>query len=253
MSAFDSFCVVDWNSGNDTGPTPKKDAIWAAAVVAGQAHPACYLRNRDVAMEWITELVETELRASRRLLIGFDFPFGYPAGFAERIVGEANTPKLWDFFAERLQDSPKHNNRFDLAGELNRRFPGVGPFWFNALKRDIAHLPRKGLARQGHSMKERRAVDMVHPGAFTPWQMGGAGAVGGQVMTGMAALSALRRRFGSKVSVWPFEQEAEVHVVEIWPSLIDRAVRTSRDEIRDRAQVTLFGTGVIAHLAVNFG
>lgn len=239
MSAFDSFCVVDWNSGNDTGPTPKKDAIWAAAVVAGQAHPACYLRNRDVAMEWITELVETELRASRRLLIGFDFPFGYPAGFAERIVGEANTPKLWDFFAERLHDSPKHNNRFDLAGELNSRFPGVGPFWFNALKRDIGHLPRKGLARQGHGMTERRAVDMSHPGAFTPWQMGGAGAVGGQVMTGMAALSALRRRFGSKVSVWPFEQEAEVHVVEIWPSLIDRAVRTSRDEIRDRAQVTL--------------
>ncbi|HBU55668.1 MAG TPA: molybdopterin guanine dinucleotide synthesis, partial [Sulfitobacter sp.] len=29
MSHFNTFVVVDWSGGNDTGPTPRKDAIWA--------------------------------------------------------------------------------------------------------------------------------------------------------------------------------------------------------------------------------
>ena len=239
MTAFDSFCVVDWNSGNDTGATPKKDAIWAAAVVAGEAQKPRYLRNRVVALEWIEGLIEAELQASRRLLLGFDFPFGYPIGFAEHVVGRASTPAVWDFFAEHLHDEPESNNRFDLAGELNSRFAGIGPFWFNSLKRDIDHLPRKGRARRDHGMPERRAVEIEQGGAFTVWQMGGAGAVGGQVMTGMAALSSLRRRFKGKLSVWPFEDESEIHVVEIWPTLIDPVVKASNDSIRDRAQVSL--------------
>jgi molybdopterin molybdotransferase len=70
--------------------------------------------------------------------------------------------------------------------------------------------------------------------------MGGAGAVGGQVMTGMAALERLRRRHPGKIAVWPFEGgPAPVHFVEIWPSLIAGAVRSEGDGIRDRAQVRL--------------
>ena len=240
MSQFDSFCVVDWNSGNDTGPKPRRDAIWAGAVIGGAAREPVYLRNRIVALDWLVETIDGELRAGRRLLIGFDFPFGYPAGFAERIVGSPSPLKLWDYFAERLIDTPKQNNRFDLAGDLNRKFDGVGPFWFNALKRDIDRLPRKGSDRREHGMTERRAAEEGQPGAFTVWQMGGAGAVGGQAMTGMAALSILRARFGGRIAVWPFEPlDAPVALVEVWPGLIDPAVRACADPIRDRAQVAL--------------
>ena len=45
----------------------------------------------------------------------------------------------------------------------------------------------------------RHAVEHLAPGAFTCWQMGGAGAVGGQVMTGLAVLQRLRRRFAGQL------------------------------------------------------
>lgn len=237
---FDTFTIVDWAAGNDTGPTPRKDAIWAATVTQGIPEAPVYHRNRTLAQQWLTDLIARETAANRRLMIGFDFPFGYPKGFARHITSTNDPFALWAWFAENLNDTPQANNRFDLAGDLNRRFPGIGPFWFNALKRDIAHLPRKGTDRQSHGMPERREVETRARGTFTCWQMGGAGSVGGQVMTGLATLERLRRNFPDHIAVWPFEQlDRPVAFVEIWPSLINPAVQAATDPIRDRAQVTL--------------
>lgn len=240
MRHWDSFAVVDWSSGNDRGLRPKADAIWAGAVVCGVEQAPVYLRNRTVAEKWIADHIERERSAGRRLLIGFDFPFGYPAGFAETVTGSPDPLRLWDWFAAHLEDLPRGNNRFNLAGRLNALFSGVGPFWFNGTKTEVPHLPRKGTARDGHGMPERRAVEVQARGAFPCWQMGGAGAVGGQAMTGMAALSRLRARFPDEIAVWPFERlDRGVAFVEIWPSLIAGRVAAEGDEIKDRAQVRL--------------
>jgi molybdopterin molybdotransferase len=239
--------MVDWSGGNDTGRRPRKDAIWAAVVREGAAEPETYLRNRVIAVEWLHDLLAAELRAGRRVLAGFDFPFGYPAGFAERLTGRADPLAVWGWMADHLEDAPKGNNRFDLAGRINASFPGVGPFWFNASPREIAHLPRKGLARDGHGMEERRAVEMRAKGSFTCWQMGGAGAVGSQVMTGMAALERLRRVFPGEVAVWPFEAlEAPLAFVEVWPSLLDGAVRAAMrpGDVKDAVQVRVLARAV---------
>lgn len=240
MSAFDSFAVVDWSSGNDTGPRPRKDAIWAGALLGGREFEPIYFRNRSRVSSWLKETIAEETAAGRRLLVGFDFPFGYPKGFASHVTGSSDPLAIWALYRERLTDTPKSNNRFALAGELNALFPGVGPFWFNGGKTDVLHLPRKGRERHGHGQPERRRAETLAKGAFSCWQMGGAGAVGGQVMTGMAALQRLRDAFPRQVAVWPFETDpAPVHFVEIWPSLIDPAVRAAGDPIRDRAQVRL--------------
>lgn len=241
MKPFESFVVVDWSSGNDTGPRPRKDAIWAAGLVGGAPIEPRYLRNRVEALNWLSELIESELRHDRRLFIGFDFPFGYPAGFGRHVTGRDDPLLLWDYFATALRDTPRANNRFELASDLNARFPGVGPFWFNAGKTDYPHLPRlKSDRTSAHGMPERRTCELRAKGTFTCWQMGGAGAVGGQVMTGLAALAKLRARFPGQTAVWPFEpMEAPVAFVEVWPSLIADAVRAEGDPIKDRAQVTL--------------
>lgn len=247
MRGFETFAMVDWSGGNDRGATPKKDAIWAATVVQGRAEDPIYLRNRNVAFDWLARLIQRERAAGRRLLIGFDFPFGYPKGFARTVTGSDDPLALWDWFADRLTDTPEGNDRFHIAAELNALFPGIGPFWFNATRHDLPGLPRKGTARRDHGLPERRAVERAAKGAFTCWQMGGAGAVGGQVMTGMAVLSRLRARFPGDIAVWPFERlDAPVAFVEIWPSLIDEAVRAERDPIRDRAQVRLLARTLAA-------
>jgi len=220
MSRFDSFAMVDWSGGNDTGPRPRKDAIWAGVVRRGAADATVYLRNRGLAEDWLSALIEDELSAGRRLCLGFDFPFGYPGGFAAAVTGQANPLALWDWFEARIEDAPKANNRFDIAGKINQSLgKGRGPFWGNGLKRDIAGLPR---TRRDYAnpFPERRAVEHLAKGSFTCWQMSGAGSVGGQVMMGLPVLARLRRRFAGQVAAWPFEPlDRPVALVEIWPSL----------------------------------
>lgn len=236
MKGFETFVVVDWSAGNDRGATPKKDAIWLGRIVRGVEDEPVYLRNRQVAEEQLVRTIDRELSAGRRLLIGLDFPFGYPTGFAAKVVGRPDPLALWDWFADNLTDTPEANNRFQIAARLNGLLPGIGPFWFNGLPKDISGLPRKGTDRTGHGMPERREAERRARGAFTLWQMGGAGAVGGQAMTGMAALARLRARFPDQISVWPFQPlDRPVVFVEVWPSLAP--VHPEPGEVKDRAQV----------------
>ncbi|MEZ5733415.1 MAG: molybdopterin guanine dinucleotide synthesis [Paracoccaceae bacterium] len=249
MRAFDTILIVDWSGGNDRGARPKRDAIWSAAIRDGRAEEPLYHRNRTVAGEYLVTFFATEIAAGRRVFAGFDFPFGYPDGFAERVTGSADPLVLWDWFAAHLEDAPAANNRFALAGRLNALFPGTGPFWFNGLKEDVPGLPRKGGERADHGLPERRRCEMRSKGAFTCWQMGGAGAVGSQAMTGMAALSRLRARFPGRVAVWPFEPlDKPVAFVEVWPSLYADEVRdaTGPGEIKDAVQVRTLAARVHA-------
>ena len=242
MTGFDTIVVVDWSAADDRGPRPKPDAIWAAIRRGAEAEAPRYLRSRAVAEAWLAELFATEIAAGRRVLAGFDFPFGYPAGFAARVTGAADPLALWDWFAGALPQGSAAAERFHLAGRVNALFPGTGPFWFNGLAQDIPGLPRKGRARKGHGMAERRLCELRAKGAFALWQMGGAGAVGGQAMTGMAALARLRALFGARIAVWPFQPlDAPIALVEVWPSLLADEIARARlpDEIKDAAQVRL--------------
>ena len=119
MSPFDTFVVVDWSGGNDTGPTPRKDDIWAGVSRGGISDPPVYLRNRSEAEAWIAALIEAELVQGRRLFVGFDFPFAYPSGFAEALTGSDDPFALWEWFEARVEDAPDRNNRFDLVAEIN--------------------------------------------------------------------------------------------------------------------------------------
>lgn len=241
MTHFDTFAILDWSSGNDTGPRERRDAIWLGCVGDGVDEAPRYLRNRIEAEAALVALIEAELAAGRRLFIGCDFPFGFPTGFAERLVGRPEPLAVWDWLEARIADAPRANNRFDVAAEINARFPGVGPFWFNGLKREIEGLPRRD-TRHGHGLPERRRADTDAPGAFSAWQMGGAGAVGGQTLIGLPVLNRLRRHFAGEVAVWPFEPlDRPVALVEVWPGLINPAVKRAEAAggIRDAHQVRL--------------
>lgn len=219
MNLFDTFVMVDWSGGNDRGLAPKADAIWVCRARGGVAEAPVYLRNRGLAEAWLTECIEAELSAGRRLCLGFDFPFGYPAGFGQALIGSGEPLHLWHWLEERIEDVPKANNRFDLAGEINRQFGGNGPFWANGLKRDIVGLGRTK-ANYVNPFPDHRGVESLAKGSFTCWQMAGAGAVGSQVMMGLPVLQRLRKPFEGQVSVWPFEVlDTPVAFVEIWPSL----------------------------------
>lgn len=235
MPLFDSYMVVDW-SANGT-PKTGKDSIWIAHLRPGQAVALDNPPTRHAAMTQIAAMIEEEGRKGRRLLAGFDFAFGYPAGLARAMGPDADWRSIWAHLHDHLIDTPDNaNNRFDLAASLNTRFPGDGPFWGNGLARDIPGLPRRKPQGWGETLPDnRRLADSLAPGAQEVWKLSGAGSVGGQSLTGQAALEGLRRRM--PVAVWPFEDidSAPTVLAEIFPSLIP--LNPALHPIRDAAQV----------------
>lgn len=238
---FDTVIMVDWSGGNDRGASPKKDAIWTCIARNGQTEPPLYHRNRQIAERYLIDTLTAECAAGRRTLAAFDLCFAYPTGFAKRLIGTDDPLALWDWFAARVTDTPKDNNRFALAGQINTAFPGIGPFWGNGRPdHDVDHLPRKGRDRSGHGLPEHRATDRAAPGAFSPWQLSGAGAVGGQVIMGLPMLSCLRHHFAPAVSVWPFQPpDTPIVLAETYFSLLPASLLTDHP-IRDAAQVMLY-------------
>lgn len=238
---FDSVLMVDWSGGNDRGRSPKKDAIWTCIGRKGQAEAPIYHRNRQNAEIYILDTLKRERHAGRRMLAAFDLCFAYPTGFAQKLTGNPDPLALWDWFEARVDDSPKTNNRFDLAGDINAEFPGIGPFWGNGLQRDIDHLPRKGNDRANHGFAEKRAADIAAKGAFSPWQLSGAGAVGSQVIMGFPTLSRLRNRLGKDISVWPFQTpDTSIVIAETYFSLLPEALASHTHPIKDAAQVSFY-------------
>ncbi|WP_166486037.1 molybdopterin guanine dinucleotide synthesis [Jannaschia sp. CCS1] len=202
-----------------------------------------YYRTRIAAMRVLTGLLDGELRAGRRVLVGFDFPFGYPQGFARAVTGHDDPLRVWEWMAAAIRDDDRNrNNRWDVAKMLNGMFPGVGPFWGCPAGVATDVLPAKGRARRGHGMEERRDVERRLPRAQPCWKLFTTGSVGSQVLMGLPHVQRLRERYGTALSVSPFEApDTPIVLAEIYPGLIDAAVksRVADGEILDAVQVRL--------------
>lgn len=244
MRPFDTVIVVDWSAGKRAPAAPRKDAIWIGITRDDISQPPVYCRGRQEAEVQIGELLDAEIAAGRRVLCTFDFPFGYPQGFARHVTGSDDPFALWDWFEARIEDAADGtNNRFDVAQTLNRLFPGDGPFWGKSHRDRWPDLPyvKKGIHYEVTA--EKRACEVLSKAASSCFQMSFPPTVGGQVMMGLPTLNRLRRRGG--VAVWPFEETgaAQVVLAEIWPGVIEAAVKAA-EGIRDAVQVRLLANAL---------
>ncbi|QIE46891.1 molybdopterin molybdenumtransferase MoeA [Pseudohalocynthiibacter aestuariivivens] len=253
MTGFDSFLVVDWSAAKRAPVNPSKDAIWLGFVQDGVAQEPIYCRNRIDAETRLTEIIRTEQDAGRRMLIGFDFPFGYPKGFARIVTGKDDPLALWDWLAAQITDTPEgENNRFEVAETINALFAGPGPFWGKSHQDRWPGVPYRKIGIPFDRVAEKRSCDRVANTPSSCFQLFFNPTVGSQALMGLPMLSRLRRING--VAVWPFEtwHNAPVVLAEIWPGLIEAAVKAqvARDgtEIRDRVQVRLLA-GALSRLA----
>lgn len=231
---FNSFIVVDWSASSI--PKSGKDSLWIACLRPGQPLVLENPRTRHLAMQRIETLLREDQVQGFRTLAGFDFAFGYPAGLAQALGPAADWRQVWAWIHDHLTDGPDNaNDRFDMAARLNALFACDGPFWGNGLARDIPGLPRKKPVGWGEGLPQnRRLADRLAPGAQEVWKLSGAGSVGGQSLTGIAALEGLRRRMD--VTVWPFQAMTDAPVLaEVFPSLVP--LDTSLHSVRDAAQV----------------
>jgi len=249
---FERVLTVDWSGRSKPSPAAAcADAIFTCYGDQSKTHHPRYHRTRHCAMEHVCRVIDMAKDQSGITLIGFDFSFGYPAGFSTRLTGSCNIRAMWAWLAERIQDDAKNaNNRFQVAADINNMFPGVGPFWGAPTNVKLAGLPHKGSNRKGHGFPELRATEEGVRGAQSSWKLFTTGSVGSQALLGVARLHHLISRFPN-IHIWPFDGAIPasfdgVVLVEIFPSMFylnqaDLMRRYSEQpyHIKDAAQVRI--------------
>ncbi|HVH76043.1 MAG TPA: precorrin-8X methylmutase [Stellaceae bacterium] len=246
MALFDSYVVVDWSAAN--APRQGRDSIWICRH-DGSGIVAENPRTRHAAQIRLAELIVAGLDKGRRMLVGFDFPFGYPAGFAARL-GLPGAPwrAVWDEISRLLDDDERNrNNRFEVAEILNRRVSRRGfPFWGCPAARANGFLaPKHHRGHRDDGLAERRLVDLYVPSAQPCWKLLGVGSVGSQALTGIPVVRALRDdpHWRGRAAVWPFEtglgppNGAQLVFAEVYPSLWGKPLSAAPSATKDEAQV----------------
>ncbi|MES2969535.1 MAG: molybdopterin-guanine dinucleotide biosynthesis protein B [Pseudomonadota bacterium] len=245
QDTFDTVVVVDWSaSGAPSSRVEAKDAIWLG-VADGSGERTIYCRTRAEAEATLIGILDAEVGMGRRVLVGFDFPIGYPAGFAERLTGQAQARAVWRWFADRITDGPDNrNNRFAVADWINRQFGG-GPFWGRPVGADYSYLPTtKAVDYMALGLNERRAVETAVPRAQPVWKLYTTGSVGSQALMGLPMIHRLSQR--PATTVWPFDAPSgQVVLAEVYPSLLAPAV-AAEPGIKDAAQVRLLSRALLA-------
>ena len=241
---FDTFVMVDWSAA--AVPRTGRDSIWICwRDSAGErlVNPATRHQAKALLADWLAAARSN----GERVLMGFDFPFGYPAGFAA-LLGLSGPPwrAVWDEIARLVSDDEHNsNNRFDVAATLNERISGSKfPFWGCPARPPRTCLgPKHHRGHEPNGLAERRLIDEYMTGAQPCWKLLGAGSVGGQVLTGIPVVRALRDdpRWRNGARIWPFETglrtrpDGRLVMAEVYPSLW--SVSPTADEPKDAAQV----------------
>lgn len=211
------------------------------------------IATRREAEAFVQSILHGIVAREQRALVGFDFPYGYPRGFAKMLGalknGDAPWRAAWSALHEHIEDDAKNaNNRFAVASALNARCgDGPGPFWGCPPAQRTPHLHS---TRKPAPAVWRTAEQRLHDQRKRPqesWKLLGAGSVGSQAMLGMPVVHRLREcaALADRSVVWPFEwtpsQEGDasqrplvVHA-EIWPGVV--ALDETLHDCRDAAQL----------------
>lgn len=224
---FDHYVVVDWSAANQA--KKGRDSIWICHVgPAGEnvANP----ETRYAARVLIAEILGVAVERSDSVLLGFDFPFGYPSGFAERL-GLVGAPwrAVWEEITRLIEDhSDNRSNRFAVGAEFNRRISGGRfPFWGCPVGFFDEYLgPKHHNGHVSQGLAEKRLIDTWMVGAQPCWKLAYTGSVGSQALTGIPVVHALRQdeRWAEVTRVWPFETglglpyHGRIVFAEVWPS-----------------------------------
>lgn len=217
-----------------------------------------YFRTREDCTVYVEQRLVRALKRKQRVLVGWDFSFGYPKGFARALRLAKKQPwcQVWKIIDQLIADSPNNdNNRFAVGGRLNHLARmGSGPFWgvpagqsgiFLGSKKDFTY-PR---VRKKIVLNERRLVEQRVPRMQPAWKLAYTGSVGSQTLLGIPRILALTMKHETLreySEIWPFttcfaellpgEEPCVVHA-EIYPGMLEMP---GKDEIPDREQVRTY-------------
>lgn len=218
--------AIDWSGRK--GPDQKRH-IWAGVWRDGRVelHSG---KTREELCAWLID----QARESKKLVVGVDFCFSYPAWFL-RELGARSAIEFWEKVRDEHSDHWLSNECKDVR------------FWGRPRKKPQEFCGDSGadkmlrladreckLACYIADKQEAEKVRGIAP--KSPFQIGGAGAVGTGTLRGIPLLPYLRE---GGFSVWPFDEPRLPMLLEIYPRLLTGVVKKSvREErvkyLRDR-------------------
>ena len=186
-------------------------------------------RTRAETAEWLVDLA----RETPRMVVGFDFCFGFPAWFVEGELGCAEAPAFWELVAAG------HGERWLERGHGDQRFwgkPHKRPQEFSGERIErmlrATDIDCKLVAHIAEIERAARVKGITPKSVF---QIGGSGSVGTASLRGMAVLLRLR---DAGFRIWPFDrpaladQEPRPMVVEMYSRLNTGPVHKSNPVAR---------------------
>jgi hypothetical protein len=242
--------MVDWSAA--TKPATGPDSIWVGVIkrnvrfqMAFEAHNPS---TRVEAEALLASTLDDLKRNRERVLVGFDFPLGFPRGTAAALKADgAPWRALMDFVAKEVKDKPDNsNNRFQVGAKMNRLMTGGAfPFWGAPARDEQSMLSAKRVREhRDDDLPEFRLTEETLKGPSSIWKLYYQGSVGGQTLTGLPVVKRLHDKRAAKL--WPFEtgwrpltvadlSEIDAVCAEIYPSLL--GAKPAPGEIKDQAQV----------------
>jgi len=257
---FNAYVMVDWSANSK--PKTGSDSIWIGVLKRDvrfqfgfeSFNPA----TRAEAEKRLSIILDDLKKRSERVLLGFDFPLGFPRGCPHALGLKDDTwSGLWSFLSSNVVDKADNtNNRFAVASKMNRLMTDEArPFWGSPPKDVQRWLSSTKPPSHGEDVPPvLRHADAATPGAKPIWQIFGNGTVGSQAIVGIPAVARLKAARREAVRIWPFEtgwkpltpgdlEDVEVVVAEVYPSLIK--AEPLPGDVKDLAQVR----GLCQHFA----
>ena len=276
MPLFDFYIMVDW-SGGARRRGGRSDTIWIAhGPTIADAPLTDSPFSRTEAIHLIHSLLVNEIESERRVLLCFDFAYGYPVDFAaalQSVTGKSDSDLpwllVWQYLSEQIKDDEgtapdakpsNRSNRFEVANQINARLSAdpkvAGPFWCASPEAAYRYIPQNRPSEpfqtaQGYAVKGLRLADK-RARSGSPFRLFGTASVGSQSLTGIARLHQLRNdpKLVAASVVWPFDtgwatkakwlpKHVSILHAEIYPSVRN----PMPDEIKDPGKFAPCGSG----------
>lgn len=256
---FDAYIIVDWSAA--AKPVTGANSIWVGVHARDarlkykftSSNPSTRLAARSL----IGDLAEKLISRGDKVLIGFDFALGYPAGTAAASDLDIESAAPWSamhaYLASKVREREDNANaRFAIAAGLNYAISKSShPFWGAPKKNVVSTLSmKKGDFSAPGSLPEHRLCEGWIKQNFkanpkSVWQLLGAGSVGSQAMLGIPTVAYLNARIEKSV-IWPFQtgfrpltaealKSVSCVFAEIYPSTVE--IAQNPGETLDESQV----------------
>lgn len=255
---FDAYIMVDWSAASK--PATGANSIWIG-ILAKDARlkfqfTAANPDTRLKATKLIEDLIGKLNRRGDRVLLGFDFSMGYPAGTATALGLDTTNQPAWKamqaFLTSKLKDKADNSNaRFAIAAGMNYKISqGPFPFWGAPARDQVKTLAaKKGEFGNGllpeYRVAEEHLRDTTSAKPKSIWQLAYTGSVGSQSLTGLPHIHHLLETLPN-AKLWPFEtgltpldedglENVQTVIAEIYPSMLK--ISPKKGEVLDQAQV----------------